>query len=90
MNFVNKPSKPTQFRIKWRVVETANGSSDNLKHGESQTIASGDVIKQGDEGQLRKDLTKALEDAFPKHQYGGTYELDRVYHIDMEPVNELV
>lgn len=77
-----------KYRIKWHVDEVISGRDfdRDLKNGDSITIAEGDVVKEGDEALLRAQLTHALEEGFPRHQMGGTWEADRVYHMNFEEV----
>lgn len=78
-----------KFHIKWHVTEYINGRDfdRNLRHGDSIDIANGEITKEGEsEEALRAELTAALEMGFPLHEMAGTYEADRVYHINITEV----
>lgn len=78
------------YEIKWRVEEVVSGPGQHdggVRDGDVRNIAAGDVIKEGtSEDELRSELTRALEQAYPRHAYGPTYELDRIYHIDISEI----
>lgn len=77
-----------RYDIKWRVEEQVSGPGkhdDGVRDGDRKVLASGEVVKDGDEADLRAQLTAALREAFPEHALGPTYNLDRIYTIEMEP-----
>lgn len=72
------------YLVKWKVTEVANGTGDEYVHGREYHVAEGTVTKEAaSPGAIREELTKVLEDAFPLHVMAGTYELDRVYDIEI-------
>jgi uncharacterized protein (DUF1697 family) len=79
----------SKYDIKWRVEEQVSGPGKHdggVRDGDRSVLASGQVVKEGDEANLRAQLTAALKDAYPEHTHGPTYDLDRIYTIEMQPV----
>lgn len=78
------------YDIKWRVEEVVSGPGQHdggVMDGDRHTVAAGDVVKEGSsEEELRAELTRILEQTYPRHAYGPTYELDRIYHIDISEI----
>lgn len=76
-----------KYDIIWRVEEVVNGPGHHdkgIRDGDHRTLAEGKVQKEGDsEAVLRAELTEVLEKSFPRHALGPTYDLDRIYHIDI-------
>lgn len=77
-----------RFEITWSVDEIVNGRDfdNDRRQGDRSTIADGHVFKEGEEQNLREQLTEMLEQGFPRHQVYGTFEVDRVYNIKIERV----
>ena len=76
----------TPFHIKWSVTEAVNGEDfdSGRRHGHKSVVASGEVDREGESAEaLRAELTVALEASFPKHALGGTFEIDRIYDIEI-------
>jgi hypothetical protein len=75
------------YNIKWQVEEIVSGPGQHdgdVRDGDRRTVATGDVVKDGaSEDELRSELTRMLEQVYPRHAYGPTYELDRIYHIEI-------
>lgn len=82
--------KGTMYDITWKVVEIVSGPGQHdsgVRDGNRRTLADGKVQKEGvSETILRAELTETLEQNFPRHAYGPTYELDRFYYIEITPV----
>lgn len=80
----------TTFHVKWAVKEHINGSGkhdDGVRDGDITTVASGEVDKEAESAEaIRSDLTAALEQGFPKHALGSTYDIDRTYDIEITPL----
>lgn len=80
------------FNVKWDVTEIVNGPGrhDNgVRDGDRTIVASGEVTVPAPEGSaenLRTSLTADLEDVFPRHAVGPTYDLDRIYNIEVTEV----
>lgn len=78
------------FNIKWSVREHINGPGmhdGGVRDGDITTVASGEVNKEAESAEaLQADLTAALEKAFPRHGLGPTYDIDRVYDIEITPI----
>lgn len=81
------------FLVKWRVIEVVSGPGqhdDGVRDGDTATIADGVVSREAEsEDAIRRELTAALEKAFPPHALGPTYDLLRRYEIDITPEPEI-
>jgi len=71
-------------KITWSVTKVINGHGDGIVDGDRTVVASGEVEKEGDPIVLRRELTAALESAYPKLSYGSTYNIDHIYDIAIE------
>lgn len=78
----------TKFWVDWSVTSQINGDpdDDNLHDGDRKVVASGSVVKDGDEAQLRAELTGLLTRQWPPTQHAGTYDVDHVYDIKFTPL----
>lgn len=81
------------FTVKWTVIEQVNGSGqhdEGVRDGDRRTLADGVVEKEAEsEDALRAALTAVLEQTYPPHALGPTYDLDRWYEIEITPVGEI-
>lgn len=77
----------TTFHVKWSVSEHINGPGkhdDGVRDGDVNVVASGEVDKEATSAdEIRADLTAALRKGFPEQGLGPTYNIDRVYHIEI-------
>lgn len=75
------------YTVKWSVKEHVNGPGrhdDGVRDGDVRTLASGERDIEGESAeQLRGELTADLERVFPRQALGPTYNLDRVYEIEI-------
>lgn len=80
----------SEFDITWKVEEIVNGPGRHdggVRDKDRFIIADGKVVMQGEsEKALRSELTKVLEQNFPRHAVGSTYDLYRIYHIEITDV----
>lgn len=80
------------FHVKWRVIEIVNGPGRHdggRRDGDRDEIATGEIDKVAENAHtIRAELTAALQDTWPRHALGPTYDLDRVYEIEITPVGE--
>ncbi|MFH0892573.1 MAG: hypothetical protein V1867_07430 [Candidatus Falkowbacteria bacterium] len=80
----------SKFKVKWKVTEFVNGRGeheDGVRGGDQRILASGEVVKEAESAEmLKSQLTEALEQAFPRTALGPTYNLDRIYDIDINEV----
>lgn len=79
------------YTVKWRVIEQVNGlgrHDDGVRDGDKRTIADGVVDREAEsEEAIRSELAQVLENAFPRHALGPTYDLDRWYEIEITPAS---
>jgi hypothetical protein len=77
----------SKFDITWRVEEVVSGPGQHdggVRDGDRRFVADGNVQKEAlSEVALRSELTGVLENIYPRHSYGPTYNIDRIYHIDI-------
>lgn len=74
------------FEVRWAVTEIANGSGDDVRHGDQREVASGYVVKDGESAEaIAAELRPHLEQTFPKVVMGPTYQFERTYSINVEP-----
>lgn len=75
------------YTVKWAVKEHVNGPGkhdDGVRDGDVRTLATGEKDVDGESAAvLRAELAAALEAAFPRQALGPTYNLDRVYEIEI-------
>lgn len=80
----------TTFNVKWSVREMINGPGRHdfgVRDGDVTTVADGEVVKEAESADsLRAELTAALEQGFPRHVLGPTYDIDRIYDIEITEV----
>lgn len=78
------------FNVKWSVTEIVNGAGehdDGVRDKQRKVIARGEINKEGESAEaLRSALTSLLEKNFPREDMGPTYNLDRVYDINITPI----
>lgn len=78
------------YDITWKVEEVVSGPGQHdggVRDKDRRILADGKVQKEAvSEDALRSELTVVLESHYPRHDYGPTYELDRIYHIEIRPV----
>lgn len=78
------------YTVKWRVIEQVNGPGrhdDGVRDGDKSTIADGVAERVAEsEDAIRSELTHVLENAFPRHALGPTYDLDRWYEIEITAI----
>lgn len=79
----------TLFHVKWSVTKVISGGGkhdDGVRDGDREVEASGEVDREGSSAAaIEADLTSALENAFPRHALGPTYDIDRIYNIEITP-----
>jgi hypothetical protein len=74
------------WTVTWSVEELISGPGkhdDGARDGDRDTIAKGQVDKEGDPNTLRAELMEILRETWPPHALGPTYDIDRLYHIDI-------
>lgn len=75
------------YDVSWSVVETVNGAGKHdggVKDGGHRTLAEGRVQKEAaSEEAIRTELTTVLKGNFPEHVLGPTYDLERIYKIEI-------
>lgn len=80
----------TTFHVQWAVREIINGPGQHdggVRDGDITIVASGEINKTAlSPEDLRSELMKALEQAFPPHALGPTYDIDRTYDIEITPI----
>lgn len=83
----------SEYDIIWKVEEIVSGSGqhdDGVRDGDRRIVADGKVRKEGvSEGALRVELTGVLQQHFPRHAFGPTYDLDRIYHIEINALEDV-
>lgn len=75
-----------RYLVTWSVDELVNGPGhpeDGKKH---LGIAKGRIEKDGEEADLRRELTQLLQRSWPPTALGDTYNLERIYNIDIQKV----
>jgi hypothetical protein len=77
----------TNYEITWSVAEVISGPGlhDNgVRDGDRRIVADGKVQKEAvSEAVLRAELVAVLENCYPRHDFGPTYDIDRIYHIEI-------
>lgn len=75
------------FKVVWNVWEQVNGpglNEDGTRDGDRIFLAKGETVKEFDTADdLRRSLTADLRVAFPPNALRGTYEVDRIYNIEI-------
>lgn len=75
------------YTVKWAVKEHVNGPGqhdDGVRDGDIRVLANAEVDREAESAEeLRSELTAFLEQHFPRLALGPTYNLDRVYEIEI-------
>lgn len=83
----------SNYNIVWRVEEVISGPGQHdggVRDGDRRTVADGKVQKEAaSEASLRAELTAVLEGIYPRHAYGPTYDIDRIYHIEIKALEDV-
>lgn len=76
-----------EYQVRWSVREQVSGYGDGYSDGDTSVLAHGEVVKEGKSAAaLAVELRTLLESTFPKRVVASTYEFDRIYSVNVTPV----
>lgn len=78
------------FHVKWSVQERVVGPGEHdhgIREGDVFDVAKGETDKEAESEQaIYDELNALLRSTWPQQGLGPTYNLDRVYKIEITPV----